>query len=148
MIPENEYRIVIKSVPIICVDVILEHPEKGYLLVRRNNEPLKDDYWVVGGRVLKSETLKDAAIRKVRQELGFTTKNLDFVGVYEDFFDKNSLQLDSLYHTVSAVFHAALQNQDDFQLDSQSSSWMFSDKLPARLKILTSEKSLTKKAGL
>ena len=48
ILPTEEYRRVASAVPIICVDC---------LLVKRANPPLKDEYWVPGGRVYKNERL-------------------------------------------------------------------------------------------
>ena len=58
------YGILIDRVPIVCVDVIVRNKKGEYLLVQRNNEPLKGEWWVVGGRLLRGETLADGARRK------------------------------------------------------------------------------------
>ena len=59
-LPDQEYRKIINSMPIFCIDFLITW-EKQYLLLQRKEEPLKNDYWVVGGRLLFKETIKDAA---------------------------------------------------------------------------------------
>ena len=66
-VPEDLYSEFLKCLPIICVDIIVA-VEGGYLLVRRNDEPLKDEYWVPGGRLQQGENLKSAARRKLIDE--------------------------------------------------------------------------------
>ncbi len=141
MIPETIYKAIIQSMPILCVDIVLHAPTKGYLLVKRRNEPLKGEFWVVGGRVQKGETALEAAFRKVKEELGISLTKMRMLGVYEDFFDKNSMDLDTLYHTVSLVFHAEIGNFSEIKLDDQSSEWKFFEKLPPRL-LIKNEKSI------
>jgi 8-oxo-dGTP pyrophosphatase MutT (NUDIX family) len=89
----------------------------------------------VGGRVLKGETCEQAAMRKLKEETGLTVDKLEMVGLYEDFFDKNSMNVDTLYHTISVVFRARLDGPQKIQLDSQSRGWKFSKELPPRLVI-------------
>ena len=48
-IPEPEYKELIKKMPIFCGDFLI-FAEKKYLLIKRKEEPVKDVYWVVGGR--------------------------------------------------------------------------------------------------
>ena len=135
MIPIEQYKDILGVLPILCVDIILRHPHKGYLLVKRSNEPLKDQYWVVGGRVQKGEMLAFAAQRKLTEEIGFSVSQLSMVGIYEDQFDSNPFNLDILYHTVSVVFFADLTGEESIVLDKQSSNFIFSKTLPERLKI-------------
>ena len=62
LIEEEEYLKIIKSMPIFCLDFLISF-EKKYLLIKRNEEPLKNLYWIIGGRLMFKETIKDAAIR-------------------------------------------------------------------------------------
>ena len=49
-IPEPEYKQLIKKMPIFCGDFLI-FAEKKYLLIKRNQEPMKGAYWVDGGRL-------------------------------------------------------------------------------------------------
>ena len=66
-IPSDEYARILENMPVCCVDVIIANDKKA-LLVYRKDEPAKNKWWVVGGRILKNEKLEDAVIRKVLEE--------------------------------------------------------------------------------
>jgi len=55
MIQENLYKKILEYLPILCVDVIIKDLNGSILLIKRNNEPLKGEWWVIGGRVLHGE---------------------------------------------------------------------------------------------
>ena len=63
-IPEEEYQKIIKKMPVFCADFLI-YAEKKYLLVKRKEEPIKDVYWVIGGRLRYKETMKELAERVV-----------------------------------------------------------------------------------
>jgi len=50
------YDQILENIPICCVDIIVSHNGK-VLLIHRKEEPAKDKWWVVGGRILKGENL-------------------------------------------------------------------------------------------
>ena len=68
-IDHDLYRQILQSMPIACVDVAIV-AEGKVLLVRRQDDPAKGQWWVPGGRVRKGETLKEAARRKAQEEVG------------------------------------------------------------------------------
>ena len=131
-IPEQFYRDIMKSVPIICVDLIIKNQDAKFLLVKRNNEPLKDVFYVVGGRVHLGETLQDAGRRKLFEEVGLETKTMESVGVYQDFFKENAFETCELYHTVSFVFATEIYTHPEIQLDKDAVDYVWSDTLPTR----------------
>lgn len=132
LIPEDTYRTIIDLMPILCVDCVITNERGQYLLVLRQNEPLKGEWWVPGGRVYKGEKLGCAIRRKIKEELGIRLKNLRPLGYYEDEFEKNPLKVASGLHTLGIVFQAEPESLD-IRLDGQSGEWKFSDTLPERL---------------
>ncbi|MFO7180191.1 MAG: NUDIX domain-containing protein [Pseudomonadota bacterium] len=135
MIPVEEYKKIIGAIPILCVDLVLRDRAGRYLLVKRENEPLRGEWWVVGGRVLKGERAEAAARRKLEEEIGLTVPRLELLGLYEDFFDRNSLGIETLYHTVSIVFGGTLDDVSGIRLDAQHKEWKLAEQLPERLRI-------------
>lgn len=127
MIDKRTYAKIVNLMPIICVDLCVKHGNE-YLLVLRKNEPLKMEWWVPGGRLMKGEKIVDAISRKLEQELGLRIVNLvgsiEFMGIYEEVFDKSPYNCP--IHTVSAVFlvdHWSLSG--DVKLDDQSIDYKF-----------------------
>jgi len=68
-IPQELYNQIISHVPIACVDIAIIS-DGAVLLVMRKDAPAKGQWWLPGGRVLKGEMMRDAALRKAREEVG------------------------------------------------------------------------------
>jgi colanic acid biosynthesis protein WcaH len=134
LIPEEIYRSIVDTMPILCVDAIIRNDKEEVLLVKRTNEPLKGEWWVPGGRVYKGENLEDAIRRKIKEELGIDIQIKGAVGYYEDQFEKNPLNVESGLHTLGIVFEVKPQSLN-IKLDDQSGDWKFFDKIPTRLAI-------------
>lgn len=128
MIPTKLYKQIVESMPLLCVDVILTINGQ-FILVQRANEPLKGEWWVVGGRVLKNETLLECAERKVREEIGLLPMNLEMVGIYEDSYPKSEFGVPT--QSVSIVFTGEI-NEYSPKLDATSVDIKLSDNLPKR----------------
>lgn len=135
MIPDQLYRDILRRLPLLCVDIIVETEDGRFLLVRRRNEPLMGDYWVIGGRILHQEKAEVAALRKLKEEAGLKPKGLEFVGYYQDVFDRNSFESGIAYHTLSLVFRTRVDRKTRIVLDSQSSDFVWAEALPPRLVI-------------
>jgi colanic acid biosynthesis protein WcaH len=135
VIPANEYAQIIEVLPILCVDVIVQNSMGEYLLVRRANQPLKGQWWVVGGRVLKGETLEQAALRKVREETALEVKFVQPIGYYEDTDESNPFGRATALHSVSVVFAGVAADDQQVRLDDQSMEWKYAKELPADFRI-------------
>jgi len=131
-LPSEEYRKVLEQMPILCVDGIIVNQEGRFLLVKRKNEPFRDEWWVPGGRVFKGETLEEAFKRKMREELGIEVKILMPVGYYEAQHEDGAWRVSGGVHAVSVVF-CAVPLSLEVVLDDQSSAWGFFDRLPEGL---------------
>ena len=142
MIPEEKYKYIMEVLPILCVDIMLKNDKGEFLLIKRGREPLKGHWWVIGGRVLKGEDLKDAAIRKISEETGILVNEVKLIGYYEDANEINPFGLSIPLHSVSVVFSASFNGDQDIHLDYQSVAWKFSKKLPKRFNIKLLESSV------
>ena len=135
MIPTKQYKHIIEVLPILCVDIVIKNEHSEYLLVKRANEPLKGHWWVIGGRVHKGETMDQAAIRKAREEASLDVHGLGLIGYYEEIFSENPFGLNCGLHTVSIVFSAVVDKNQQVKLDFQSTDWKYSKQLPANFHI-------------
>lgn len=133
MIPTKDYKMILENMPIVCVDGVIINEDNEYLLVRRINEPMKNVFWIPGGRLLKNETLEEGIRRKMKQELDIYVKVEKLLGFFEEFFERSSNEISSGLHVISFVFLLAIHNQSDIKLDDQSSEWKWSKKLPLKL---------------
>lgn len=130
MIEREHYLRMIAALPILCVDIDIMNTAGEHLLIKRVNEPLKDRWWLVGGRVLKGEQAQDAAIRKLDQELGASVTGLHAVGYFEALHQKHPFGEETPYHALSIVFAAQIEKNQTINLDAQSSEWKFTQRLP------------------
>jgi colanic acid biosynthesis protein WcaH len=130
-IQEDFYKKIIRNIPILCIDLIIKYQDQ-YLLVQRNQNPLKGVWWLPGGRVQIGETIEEAAKRKLIEELGLVLNDsFEVVGLYEDIFNKSSFGL-HVYQTMSIVFQIILKESPSINIDITSSNWGFKDQLPER----------------
>lgn len=143
MIPDHLYREIISVIPIVCVDIVIRNEAGKVLLARRKNEPLKDQWWVVGGRIQSGESARQGCIRKTFEEAGLEIDELQFLGFYEDVFDKNSFDVAKPYHTLSLVFETRVTTKQVIQLDAQHSEWAWFDALPDRFNIFSQNSFLS-----
>lgn len=135
LIPLHKYQDILKVLPVLCADIVVQNENGEYLLVKRNNEPKKGEWWVIGGRVLKGETMEEAVVRKVRQETGLKVKDLRPIGYFELVQGTNPFGLPFDYHSVSVVFTAFIDDRQPVKLDNQSVEYKFAKKLPVGFNI-------------
>ena len=131
MIPTEQYKQIIEVLPILCVDVVVTNTRGEYLLIRRANEPRKGQWWVIGGRLLKGETLEEAVVRKVKEETSLNVEAAHPIGYYEAVSQENPFGLAPRLHAVSVVFSTVVDDGQHISLDDQSVDWKFSRELPA-----------------
>lgn len=90
-LPDETFKSVIQHTPLISIDLIVRNEQGEVLLGKRVNAPANGYWFVPGGRVRKNETLDEAFIRLVREELGIesgvTRSDAKFLGVFEHFYD-------------------------------------------------------------
>ena len=67
----------------VAVDCVIVKDGK-VLMVKRAHEPF-NGYWVLpGGHVEQGETIRDAAVREMQEELGLDIEVLGTIGVFDD----------------------------------------------------------------
>jgi ADP-ribose pyrophosphatase YjhB (NUDIX family) len=70
-IPEDEYELIQRRVPIACVDLLPLKPDRSAVgLIRRETYGGEEGWCLIGGAVLKDEELLDAIRRHVKSTLG------------------------------------------------------------------------------
>lgn len=121
-IPEVDYLKIIETMPIVCVDVIIKFGGNQFLFVKRSNEPEKNSWWFVGGRLYKGESLSDCAIRKCKEEVGLDCKLKRFVCCAETIFPNGLNNIPT--HSINFVYLMEA-NSNKIQLDSTSSEYIW-----------------------
>ena len=95
MLDKQIFEVVVKSSPLVSIDLIVKNEDK-VLLGKRVNNPAKGYFFSVGGRIFKNEKINDAMARIAQAELGVSLQSAPkFIGVFEHFYD------DSDFNSVS-----------------------------------------------
>ena len=129
-IPEPEYKQLIKKMPIFCGDFLI-FAEKKYLLIKRKVQPVKDVYWVIGGRLRHNETMTQLAERVQMQEIGVSFSDFKIIGFSNYFFpdvpDARATHTPTLLHIVP------VEKMFEPKIDNKHTDYIWSDKLPEEM---------------
>ena len=109
--------------PILCVDLMIINGGKC-LLIKRDNEPAKEEYWFPGGRILKLETIKDAALRKAKEEVNLECDFQHIVSIEETIFKKTG-RMSTDMHTVNVVCRLTTDKIDEIKLDNLHKNYIW-----------------------
>jgi len=110
-IPKDLYRQFVDLMPIVCVDIVAQDPVNNHvLLIRRDQNPLKDVMFFPGGRLLRGETFFGAAVRKLREETGLESTAVKVLTVVNTFFDACEWQTRAGTQTVNVLVHVAVKD--------------------------------------
>jgi len=141
-LPIEEYRRFLSTMPIVCVDCLVVNDRGEFLLLKRENEPLRGEYWLPGGRVHKGERLIDAVHRKMREEIGVDVDIVENVGFYEFLHERTQENAEGGVHSISFLYLVKPKSYD-IKLDSQSSAWDWFKEIPAKLRTYATIRCLT-----
>lgn len=125
-IEEELYKKIVEVMPIPTVDVMIFNLDfSKTLLFCRNNEPLKNSYYSLGGRLNMGESFFDCAKRKLKEEINFVV-NLDEliqVGAISEYF----IEENKKFHFVNVYFSLILNEDNNLKLDNQHSGFKWFD---------------------
>ena len=126
-IPEEEYQKIMKTMPVFCGDFLI-FAEKKYLLIKRKEEPVKDVYWVIGGRLRFKETMAELAERVMMQEIGISFSEFKMIGysnyIFPDVPGARATHTPTLLHIVP------VKKMFEPKIDSKHTDYIWSDTLP------------------
>lgn len=88
---EDLFKTVMRSTPLVAVDLVFITSDNKVLLGKRVNKPAQGFWFVPGGRIFKDEAIRDAIIRIAENEVGLDLKSLKVkpLGVFEHQYDEN-----------------------------------------------------------
>ena len=121
MLDVETFKTITKNTPLISIDLCLVHSGK-ILLGKRNNEPLKGEWFTPGGRVLKNESWKDCLVRVGKTELGLEIYDLDqfiLMGIWDHFYSNSIFGDDITTHYVNLPHYIFLKEMPALKVDSQ-----------------------------
>jgi ADP-ribose pyrophosphatase YjhB (NUDIX family) len=123
--PKCGTRVAVYRNPFLTVDIVIEIPGKGIVLIERKNPPYG---WALpGGFVDYGETLETAALREAREETSLDVKGLEQFHAYSD------PKRDPRHHTVTVVFSGTGHGEPKGADDAKNLEIFPLDNLPASL---------------
>jgi colanic acid biosynthesis protein WcaH len=112
LLTADEFKFIVKSAPLVSIDLVIENHEGNILLGWRNNLPAKGYWFVPGGRILKDESFSEAFCRIINSETGVELKPADsgFLGIYEHMYPDENFSGDPSFgtHYVVLAFRVKL----------------------------------------
>ena len=128
-IPDDEWATIVENVPLVSVDLVVECPE-GIVLGKRENEPVRGEWFVPGGRVQKGEQLREAVFRVAESELGADIEIREELGAFEHFYETSEVGCPK--HYVANGYHV-WTDETVFDTDDQHEGLAVFEGLPTDL---------------
>lgn len=129
MLDDQAFKAVIRSTPLISIDLLVKKDNK-ILLGKRINKPAQGFLFSVGGRIYKNETIDSAMMRIAKNELNIELKLLPrFIGVFEHFYD-DSIYQDVSTHYVNLAYEIEIQETCNLPTEQHNEfQWLSIDEL-------------------
>jgi len=127
LLPESEWKAIVRSMPVPCVDAIVEKDAK-VLLGLRTIRPYKNLWALPGGRIRKHEHPDDTAERSLR-EIGISAKPLGFVGVFPVRFPRDP---EKRYDITLCYRHRWMRGEPTSTSELVRPEWFSPTRLPRR----------------
>ena len=109
LIKQPLYSKIHQLLPIACIDLVIFHKSK-ILLIKRDVEPAKNQYWFPGGRIMRGESFVEAANRIAKSEVGLTISKLTNIGIGNLLFKEDPFGHGLGTHTVSFIYKCQTSN--------------------------------------
>lgn len=113
-LPDETFKSVIQHTPLISIDLIVRNQQGKVLLGQRINAPAKGYWFVPGGRIRKNESLDDAFVRLVKEELGIksglTRADAKFLGIFEHFYNDCVFNSEISTHYIVLAYELSVDN--------------------------------------
>ena len=123
MLDNKTFKTVIENTPLVSIDICLVC-DGMILLGKRNNEPLKGQWFTLGGRILKNESWQSCLSRIASSEMGMILDDLNklkLMGIWDHVY-KNSVVSESVStHYVNLPHYMHIRERPELKIDDQHS---------------------------
>jgi len=129
MLDTQTFKAVIENTPLVSIDLCLVC-DGQILLGKRNNEPLKGEWFTPGGRIYKNETWQKALLRIIEAELGLcdiTAKDFSLMGIWDHFYSNSVVDEHISTHYVNLPHYADFQSRPPISIDDQHGEFQWFD---------------------
>lgn len=122
---KDTFSTVVKSTPLISIDLIVKNSDDEVLLGQRLNKPACGSWFVPGGRVFKNEKIEDAFKRTTQNELGveININSATFKGIYQHFYNDNVFNDEFSTHYIVMAFEIHITNTPNTNNQHENYKW-------------------------
>ena len=131
MLDSEAFKTLVKNAPLVSIDLCLIYQNK-LLLGKRNNEPLKGEWFTPGGRIHKNETWAQALTRIVKSELNIAHVDVgaySLMGIWDHFYNNSAFDPNISTHYVNLPHYAELHTKPEIISDEQHVAFAWLDLL-------------------
>ena len=121
MLDAQSFKTTIENTPLVSIDLCLVC-DGQILLGKRNNEPLKGDWFTPGGRIYKNETWQHALLRVTEVELGLcaiAVESFSLMGIWDHFYNNSAFDENISTHYVNLPHYLEFKSKPQIILDDQ-----------------------------
>ena len=97
---------------------------------KRNNDPLKDEWFTPGGRIHKNDTWQHALLSIAKAELGLcdnVVESFSLMGVWDHFYNNSAVDQNTSTHYVNLPHYADFKSRPQITLDDQHGEFEWFD---------------------
>ena len=121
LLDKEVFQTIVKNAPLVSIDLCLIF--NGHILLgKRSNEPLKNQWFTPGGRILKNESKQEALQRLAFKELGLHIENLgtfELMGVWDHFYHNSYFDEGVSTHYINLPHFTRLNHKPIITMDEQ-----------------------------
>jgi colanic acid biosynthesis protein WcaH len=127
-IEDNLYKKIVANMPIFCMELVIKNSLGQVLLIKRNNNPAKNQWWTCGGRFLHGETIGDGVKRVAWNEVRLHCKFEATLELVNEIFPRvDEMECDK--HTPALVCEVVIDgDNEDVALDRDHAEYIWVDK--------------------
>lgn len=121
MLEPNTFKSIVENAPLVSIDICLVYEGK-ILLGRRNNQPLKGEWFTPGGRIFKNEPWQECLGRVARSEIGLVIEDIAsfrLMGVWDHFYENSVTDEKVSTHYVNLPHYCLLTEMPELSIDQQ-----------------------------
>ena len=129
MLDVQAFKTVIENTPLVSIDLCLVCDDQ-LLLGKRNNDPLKGEWFTPGGRIHKNETWQHTLLRIVKAELGLcdtAVESFSLMGAWDHFYNNSAVDQKIPTHYENLPHYAVFKSKPQITLDDQHAEFEWFD---------------------